>query len=249
MASSDGPRAIVVGASSGIGRELAKLLARRGYRVGVTGRREALLATLRDELGEACIPAVSDVTSPTAMDEMRALIAELGGLDLAVISAGTGHLNGELCHELEVDTNRVNVDGFAAMVNVFMHHFVAQGDGHLVNIASIAALRGNGGCPAYFASKAYQSNYLDGMRHKAAQLGLPIATTDVLPGPLLTAMQKTDSDVELRESFWIASAAKAADRIDRAILHRRRRAYIPGRSRLIAWGLRLAPNWLYDRFG
>jgi len=94
----------------------------------------------------------------------------MGGVDLVVISAGTGHLNDGLDWDLENEAIKTNVTGFAVMANVAMKHFVKRGSGHLVGISSIAALRGGRQAPAYNASKAFESNYLEGLRQKVRKI-------------------------------------------------------------------------------
>ncbi len=184
-------KAIVLGASSGIGRELAKILSQNGYSVGVMARRTGLLEELRKEIGGDIFVREIDVSRiETAMDSFSSLISEMGGTDLVVISAGTGEINPDLEWSLENGTIRTNVLGFAAIVNVAMRHFIRNGSGHLVGISSIAALRGGRESPAYNASKAFESNYMEGLRQKIKRLRLPIAVTDVKPGFVKTAMAK-----------------------------------------------------------
>ncbi|ODT91320.1 MAG: oxidoreductase [Sphingobium sp. SCN 64-10] len=235
-------RAIIVGASSGIGRELAMLLSRHGYSVGVTGRRRDLLADLAGNSSGSIIYEAFDVADTNAMQRgLAALIERLGGLDLLVISAGVGHINADLGWEAERETITVNVEGFAAAANIGMQDFLAQGTGHLVAISSIAALRGGGDAPAYNASKAFVSNYMEGLRHNVARRGLPIATTDVRPGFVNTAMAKCDG------LFWVASPEKAAKQIYGAICARKSHAYVTKRWRLVAALMKFLPNSIYDR--
>jgi short-subunit dehydrogenase len=204
-------KAVVIGASSGIGRELSLLLGSSGYALGLAARRVELLEELAGKLPAAVVRGI-DVSSPhQAMERLELLIKDMGGVDLVVISAGTGHLNPELEWELELDTIAVNVTGFAAMANVAMRHFMEQGRGHLVGISSIAALRGGAAAPAYNASKAFVSNYLQGLRQKVGRLGLPITITDIQPGLVDTAMAKGEG------LFWVQSPDKAAAQIMEAI--------------------------------
>lgn len=235
-------RAIIVGASSGIGRELAMLLSCHGYLVGVTGRRRDLLADLADNSSGSIISEAFDVADMEAMQRgLATLIERLGGLDLLVISAGVGHINADLGWEAERDMIAVNVEGFAAAANIAVHHFLAEGTGHLVAISSIAGLRGGGDSPAYNASKAFISNYMEGLRQNLARRGLPIATTDVRPGFVDTAMAKGDG------LFWVASPDKAAKQIYSAIRARKSHAYVTKRWRLVAGLMKLLPNTIYDR--
>lgn len=237
------PRAIIVGASSGIGLELARVLAGQGYRLGLAARRVGLLEDLARSLpGPAAIVRPLDVTHAAAMDALTGLINDLGGLDLAVITAGTGHLNPALDWPPEHETLAVNVTGFAAAATVVFRHFEQAGKGHLVGISSIAALRGSRIAPAYNASKAFVSNYLEGLRMRARHAGLPIAVTDIQAGLVDTAMAKGEG------LFWVAPPAKAAAQIWEAIRRRAPHAYVTRRWRLVAWALRLLPDFLYQRF-
>lgn len=230
-------RAIIIGATSGIGRELAKRLAREGYALGLVGRRTELLDSLRAELPGTTVHTLTlDVAQDAeAMAALRELIARMEGLDLCVISAGVGFLNTDLDWDKEADTIAINVQGFAAMANVALKHFILHRKGHLVGISSVAALRGSGAAPAYNASKAFVSNYLDGLRQKVRRLKLPIAVTDVRPGFVATAMAQGSG------LFWVATPEKAAKQIAEAIRLRKNRAYITRRWALIAALLKLMP--------
>ncbi len=154
--------AVIVGASSGIGRELAKTLALNGYGVGLAGRRWELLSDLQAELPGPSYIKRLDVSKPAeAMALLRELIAEMNGVDLFVISAGTGFVNPGLDWQREKETIDVNVSGFAAVANIAAEHLQARGAGHIVGISSLAALRGGGESPAYNASKAFVSPAAD----------------------------------------------------------------------------------------
>jgi short-subunit dehydrogenase len=234
-------KAIVIGASSGIGRELALLLGQHGYTVGLAARRVDWLNEVAGKLPGSVVQALDVSRVDEAMAGLSRLIEELGGVDLVVISAGTGHLNPDLEWAPERETIDVNVSGFAAMATVAMRHFLAQGRGHLVGISSIAALRGGAAAPAYNASKAFASNYLQGLRQKAAQLGLPIIVTDIQPGLVDTAMAKGEG------LFWVQPPSKAAAQIMTAIQRQKNHAYITRRWTLFAWLLQLLPDAIYNR--
>jgi len=235
-------KAIIIGSTSGIGRELAGILSRQGYVVGISGRRRHLLDELQSALPGQLHSRQIDIAKPSeAMPLLEGLIADMGGVDLIVISAGTGHLNRELQWSLERETIDVNVLGFAAMANIAFHHFQQRGSGHLVGITSIAALRGGRDAPAYNATKAFASNYLEGLRQKAARLGLPITVTDIMPGFVDTAMAQSDV------LFWVASPDKTARQIYAAIKKRKHHAYITKRWRLFAWVLKIVPGFIYKR--
>ena len=235
-------KAIVIGASSGIGRELAKMLAQNGYGIGVMARRLHLLNELREEIkGELNIREIDVADAETAIGTLKNFINEMGGADLVVISAGTGDINNDLDWRLEEETIKTNVIGFAALANVVMHHFMERGSGHLIGISSIAALRGGRESPAYNASKAFQSNYMEGLRQKIKRLRLPITITDIKPGFVQTAMAKGEG------IFWAAPANKAAKQIFDAIKRKQTCVYITRRWILIAWLLKIIPARVYER--
>jgi short-subunit dehydrogenase len=235
-------KAIVIGASSGIGRELAKILSRDQYIVGVMARRVQLLHELSNEMEGALFVQEIDVADVnSAMRTLEKFINEMGGVDLVVISAGTGDINGSLSWHLENEIIRTNVSGFAAIVNVAMHHFMGKGSGHLVGISSIAALRGGREAPAYNASKAFESNYLEGLRQKVRKSGLPITITDIKPGFVNTAMAKGEG------IFWAAEPEKAARQIYRVIERKKSGAYVTRRWVLVAWLIKLLPGFIYER--
>ncbi|RPI77763.1 MAG: SDR family NAD(P)-dependent oxidoreductase [Desulfobacteraceae bacterium] len=235
-------KAIVIGASSGIGRELSKILSENQYTVGVMARRVELLDELRNAIGPDLLVERIDVSNAaSAMEALSKFMEKMNGVDLVVISAGTGYINPDLDWALENETIQTNVTGFAAMANVAIKHFIEKGSGHLVGISSIAALRGGRESPAYNASKAFESNYLEGLRQKIRKLKLPITITDIKPGFVKTAMAKGDG------IFWAADADKAAKQIFNAIKRKKSHAYITRRWRLVAWLLKLLPGCIYER--
>ncbi len=235
-------KAIVVGATSGIGKELARLLAKNGYQVGVTGRRKALLVALKQEQPDSFFIKTFDVTDTTlSILELNELVAELGGLDLLLISSGTGELNDNLDFEPEKRTIDTNVIGFTAIADWAFNYFRNQGFGHLAAISSIAGIRGLRQSPSYGATKAYQINYLQALRQKAGKLMLPITITDIRPGLVDTDMAKGEG------LFWVASVEKAARQMFRALTHRKRVIYVTKRWALVVWILRRIPNFIYNK--
>ncbi len=235
-------KAIIIGASSGIGRELAKVLARNGYALGLVGRRLDLLLSLQQEVAHSSFTKQIDISQPSrAMHLLQELIHQIQGVDLVVISSGVGFINSDLEWEKEGATISVNVTGFAAMANVAMEHFIAQGSGHLVGISSLAALRGGESSPAYSASKAFVSNYLEGLRKRVVKLKLPITVTEIMPGFVDTAMAKGEG------LFWVVPVEKAAQQIFRVIKSRKSHACVTKRWQAVAWFLKVLPDVIYLR--
>jgi short-subunit dehydrogenase len=235
-------KVIVIGASSGIGRELSKILSRNQYVVGVMARRIHLLNELRDEIGSDVFVERIDISDVDfAMEALTNLIERMGGVDLIVISAGTARLNPRLDWAIELEIIKTNIIGFTAMANVAINYFMEKGSGHLVGISSIAALRGGRPTPAYNASKAFDSNYLEGLRQKVVKARLPITVTDIKPGFVKTALAKGEG------IFWAADAGKAAMQIYNAIKRKKSNVYITQRWTLVAWIVKFLPGFIYEK--
>jgi short-subunit dehydrogenase len=234
--------AVIIGASSGIGAALARELHRAGWRLGLLARRLDRLEALRETLAPETVVRGFDVAQYDAATTLEQILDALGGVELVIISAGTGHNNPDLLVELDVDTVDVNVRGFMTVAQVTLRYFLRRGRGHLVGISSIAALRGNPAA-AYAASKAFQSVYLDGLRALARHSGLPIVVTEVQPGGVDTAMLKPDRPLPaMVRRLFVASPEKAARQILRAVQKRKKHAYITRRYAPVAFLLKLLPR-------
>ncbi len=231
-------KAIVIGASSGIGRALVKELVTRGFEVGMTARRKGMLEDLQQEAHGKTHPHFMDVNDPEeAVEIFDELIREMGGVDLVIINAGVNFPNFGLAWPPEHDTLQTNVVGFTAIAGAAARYFISRNQGYLAAVSSIAALRGSGRSPAYSASKAFVSNYLDGLRQRLSRT--PISVTDIRPGFVATEMIG-----HRKELFWVATCEKAAKQICDAVLSRKKIAYITKRWALIAWFYARIPHWL-----
>jgi short-subunit dehydrogenase len=235
-------KAIIVGASSGIGFELAKRLATSGYLVGATGRRFSLLLELQAIMPSRIFPLEMDACDVNSVEKhLNELTVQLGGLDLLIISAGIGELNPQLDFRLEKQMIDINVSGFTVIADWAFNYFLHLGHGTLATITSIAALRGNRQSPAYSATKSYQLIYLEGLRQKAYRECRQIAIIDIRPGYVDTKMAKGEN------IFWVSPVTKACDQIIDAIDRKKQVVYITRRWRLIAWAFRLLPGFLHRR--
>lgn len=230
-------KVMLVGASSGIGREMALWFAHRNWRVGVTGRREALLRDLADRFPDVVVPSAFDITEIGSLSgRLDELAARLGGMDALVVAAGTGDLNPGLEPGVELGTAAVNVDAFTACVIWGFNHFRKRGGGggRLAAITSVGGLTGEAAAPAYPASKAYQIMYLNSLRKLAKREKLDCRITDIRPGSVDTAMMKGEGH------FWISSPEEAAALACRAVVKGKRIQYISRRWSAIGTALRLA---------
>ena len=233
---------IIIGATSGIGRELAQQYLALGHTVAVTGRRQELLAAFQQQF-PAIHTACFDVQSPDAVAKLQSLIKETGKPDLLIYSAGYGEPSAALVSETEIDSTATNVMGFVKIVTHTFNYMVQQGHGQLAVISSVAGVRGNSFTPAYSASKAYVSNYAEGLNIKARKLKVAIVVTDIRPGFVKTKMAKGNGQ------FWVAPLEKAARQIRAAIASKKRVAYITRRWWLIAQLMKILPFWVYRRIG
>jgi len=229
-------KAIVIGATSGIGKSLSELLIKNGYVVGITGRRNDILKSMKEQFAEKIITLQMDVQETSSVESIcNELVHQLGGLNLLIISAGIGDENKSLDFSIENNVIKTNIQGFTCVADWAMNYFKKQGHGHLVNISSIAGLMGNGEAPSYNATKAFQINYLEGLRLNADKSDAEIIVTDVRPGYVDTDMAKGDG------MFWVATVEKAAQQIFSAINKKKKVVYITKRWRIIGMILKIIP--------
>ena len=173
-------RAIVMGATSGIGMEVAKQLAAKGWLVGIVGRRVDRLEGVMRKANIVCYKQI-DVTSPDAPDLLRDLITELGGMDLYFHSSGIGWQNNLLDIEKELKTMETNGLGFVRMVDTAFNWFAEQNGTsakkkyRIACITSIAGTKGLGAAPSYSATKRFQNHYIECLSQQATMRHLPIA--------------------------------------------------------------------------
>lgn len=233
---------IIIGATSGIGRGLAELYVQEDCLIGIVGRRENLLKEICTLDKNRLFYQACDIThTEITISCLEAFVNKIGGMDLLIICAGTGELNPNLSYLLEEPTIRTNVIGFTSIADWGFRYFEQQKGGHLVTISSVGGIRGSGIAPAYNASKAYQINYMEGLRQKATKSPYLIYTTDIRPGFVDTAMAKGDG------LFWVTPVEKAVKQIKKAISRKKKIAYISKRWRYVATLFRILPSAIYCR--
>jgi short-subunit dehydrogenase len=237
-------KVIIVGATSGMGKRIAELYAEKGWRVGITGRRQDLLEELKNRYPDLVESENFDITKNENIERLQSLIQKLGGLDLLIISAGGGDTSDDLSWELDKWMVDINVNGFVQIANWTFNYYMSQGYGHMAVISSIAAYRGNSQAPAYSASKAFQSIYFEGLALKARRARISkknITITCIEPGFVDTKMAKS------KKLFWVVPVDKAARQILRGIERKKRKVYISRRWVIIAWIMKWMPYSIYKR--
>ncbi|HZP40587.1 MAG TPA: SDR family NAD(P)-dependent oxidoreductase [Candidatus Binatia bacterium] len=239
-------RALVVGASSGIGAAVARELGAAGVAVALVARRAAELDGVARAIADAGGSARVWVHDVTHGEEVAALFAtivrEMGGLDLVVYAAGVMPRTPPDTYDLARDreTVLVNFLGAVAWLNEAAARFGRAGAGTIVGIGSVAGDRGRRGQPVYGATKAALATYLDALRHRLARRGVAVVT--VKPGPVDTAMTRGLDRVPFRVSAEAAAKALLA-----AAAARARTAYVPRRWRPIMFVVRRIPAPVFER--
>ncbi|TYP94048.1 Short-chain dehydrogenase [Fodinibius salinus] len=233
----------IIGATSGIGRALARELHSRGHHIGATGRRIERLEELKQELERHISVTYMDVTNhENAINQLEQLKQKMGGIDTIVLNAGISNYQKAVGREGDLQIIDVNIRGFANLTAYSFSMFYKQGHGHIVGISSVASLFGWGLSAPYSASKAFVNTYLQGYRQKANHSDADIAVSTILPGFVKSEM--TDGK---KGMFWIAETEEAATQIADAIRRKKNWSYVPKRWRLVSWLIKLIPNWVWDR--
>lgn len=234
-------RVIIIGATSGIGLEVAKCYLKAGCQVGVAGRREEELEKIHHSAPHQVFTQKIDITHEDAPQCLQLLIDKMGSMDLFLLSSGIGKQNLSLQPDIELQTAATNVSGFMRMVNAAYHYFEKQGKGHITVISSIAGTKGLGSAPAYSATKRFQNTYIDALDQLARMNKLNIAFTDIRPGFVATALLKDD------KYPLLMSAPQVALQIVKAISRRKRVAIIDWRYQVLVFFWKLIPRWLWVR--
>lgn len=232
---------IIMGATSGIGLEVARLFHQQGHIIAIAGRRMDNLQRISTELAN-CPYAQIDVTDTQAPTRLQELIEDLGGMDIYLHVSGIGKQNRQLDTDVELATVETNALGFTRLVNHAWHYFRTQGSGHIAAVSSIAGTKGLGAAPSYSATKRYCNTYLEALAQLASMQGLNIHFTDIRPGFVNTEL--------LSSSFhypMMMLPVPVAHQIVKGILSRKRTVTIDWRFRLLVFFWRLIPSCLWVR--
>ncbi|HEX6420155.1 MAG TPA: SDR family oxidoreductase [Acidimicrobiales bacterium] len=246
--------AVVTGASSGIGREIARCLAQRGYGLTLVARREDRLRALAAEVGEAHDVRVevvpTDLTDAAARERLVAAVAERG-LAASILVNGAGLSTVGPVHRsdpaAEVAMIRTDVEAVAHLCSLLLPGMVERGAGGVLNVGSTAAFQPLPGQAGYAAAKAFVVSYSQALR--AELRGTGVSVTALCPGPVDTefaevaGFDRAEAAAALPRFMWVPAAEVAAAGVDG--LDRGRAVVVPGAAnRAGAAGARLAPRSL-----
>ncbi len=230
-------RIIIVGATSGLGLNLARKFLAEGWTVGAAGRNLAALESLKSEAPESVVTAQIDITRADAAEKLRALIDSMGGIDIYF------HCSGILRERDPQATVETNVGGFVRMVSEAYDYFSKQKTaGRLVAVSSIAGTRGLADLAVYSASKAFDSTFLEALRQRADRDRLPLRIVDIRPGWTRTPLLDSDKSYLLEMNQDVV-----CQKIFKAIIHARRTAIIGLRWQILCFFQRHLPEWLWQR--
>jgi short-subunit dehydrogenase len=239
-------RALVVGASSGIGESIARQLSAQGATVALVARRQAELDRVAGDIRKAggraevfAHDVVNFDATPALFDR---IVEQLGGLDLVVYASGVLHdiAENEWNFAKDRETIEVNVIGAMAWLNPAGAHFQAQGSGTILGISSVAGERGRRGNAAYGTSKAALTAYLESLRNRLTRYGVRVVT--IKPGFIDTPMTKGKQGM-----FWLISADEAARRSLAIASRGGQSGFVPARWGLVALILKLIPSFVFRR--
>ncbi len=233
-----GTRALITGASRGIGRALAEALAARGAVVGLVARDAEQLAELAAALpghGHMALPA--DVGDAAAVrDAVERFAVEAGGIDIVIANAAvahTGPFTGVPVERVE-EMTRVNWLGTVWTIDAALPHMLDQARGHIVVVSSGAAMRTFPWTAAYGATKSAQRSFAEGLRHELSGTGVSLTT--VYPGEIATTLHDHEPE---RMPDWYrggpasASPADLAGKVLAAVERDRRAVYHPPSVRVL----------------
>lgn len=234
-------RAVVMGASSGLGLEMARRLLRDGWQVGIAARRVDILKSIEEPDVDKPVIAQIDITADDAADKMRGLIEKLGGVDLYFHASGIGKQNSELIADVELNTIQTNGMGFARMVGEVFRWMASHGGGHIAVISSIAGTKGLGPAPSYSATKSFQNTYIQALEQLSNNRQLNIRFTDLRPGFVDTDLIKgTHYPMTL-------TVDEVADEMMAAISHGMHVRIIDWRWRIVVKLWRMIPSFVWRR--
>lgn len=234
--------AIIIGASSGIGNEVARLLLQRGWHCGIAARRTEPLEQLRSEYPQLTETETIDITSEEAPERLLQLIERLGGMDLYFHASGIGKQNRDLQTDIEMSTVDTNAMGFTRMVDTAFNYLASHGGGHIAAISSIAGTKGLGPAPSYSATKAFQNTYLQALEQLANARRLNIRITDLRPGFVDTPLLDGDNHFPM-----MLRPQQVAKEMVEAIERRRHVRVIDWRWRIITALWRLIPRCIWRK--
>ena len=238
-------RAIIIGATSGIGKAVARTLSAKGWKIGIAGRRQQVLQEIqRGDLNVVATQCI-DITKDNAATELKNLIGKMGGIDLYFHSSGIGYQNPSLDEDKELRTVETNALGCTRMVITAFKYFEEHPErkGQIAVISSIARTKGLGAAPAYSSTKRFVSHYLDCLTQLANMKGMKNLTiTDIRPGFVRTPLLGDGGTYPLQ-----LNVDKVAEEIIKGIEKKKTIITVDWKYRILVFFWNLVPRWIWVR--
>lgn len=183
-------KALITGASSGIGRDMAKVLSEKGYDIIAVARREDRLSELKSELSGNVIPVVADVTKKEDIEKISSYAKDV---DILINNAGFGVFGAFLNtdEEKEMKMIETNVLALHTLTKNFLREFRKKDRGYILNVASLAAFFPGPLFSSYYASKAYVLRLSEAIAEELRQDKSNVKISVLCPGPVHTEFEKT----------------------------------------------------------
>ena len=236
-------RIIIMGATSGIGRAVAEIMAAAGWTVGAAGRRKEKLDELQEKYPENILTAAIDVNDSNAGELLSELFRRMDGTEVYLHCSGIGFQNTKLNEEKELYTLRTDCEGYARMIGAAFRYFETKGKGHIAAVTSIAGTKGLGPAPAYSAAKRFQCTYLDALEQLARMKGYDIRFTDIRPGFVATAL------IDYGRNYpFVMKTEHVAQNMVKAIEKQRRIKTIDWKYAALVAAWKLIPRAIWKRF-
>ena len=237
-----GRNAIIMGATSGMGRGIALGLLEEGYTIGVCGRRKEVLDEIKAIAPDRVFPKVIDVTKEEAPSLLMQLIEEMGGIDLYFHSSGYGKQNLTLDLSIESQTVLTNSYGFTQMVVTAFNYFKNEKrSGRIAVISSVAGTKGMGAAPSYSATKRFDWTYIEALAQLAHMQKLDIKFTDIRPGFVATDFIAGDSYPMTMPTDYVVK------HIMKAVRKGKRKVIIDWKYRIMCFNWRHIPSFIWER--
>lgn len=236
-------RIVIVGASSGLGKEIALIFLEKGWKVGIASRNIEALKEIEILYPQRVVSHQIDINDENAIIDLENLIEELGGIDVYFHSSGIGSQNTLIDINVEISTCKTNVLGFTRMVDYMYNYFKTNNiSGQICVISSIAGTKGLGVSPAYSATKRFQNTYIECLEQLSHMQKLNISFTDIRPGFVKTALLNDGNNYPM-----LMGVKYAAKKIVSAVERKKRIAIVDWKYAILVKFWKLIPRWLWVR--
>lgn len=240
---------LVTGASSGIGLEIARLMARQGYDLIVLARRKPLLDALAQELRASCQVKVevleADLAVPGAAQSVVDALQGRGlQVDVLVNNAGFGLLgdHAALESQRQFEIVQVNIMALVQLTRLLLPGMIARDRGGVLNVASTAAFQAGPGMAVYYATKAFVLSYTEALHEELGHTRLHVSC--LCPGPTDTPFVDVAGMQGIGLFKFGAQSAQAVAQVGISGWLDRRAYVISGwRNRALAWLGKFSPRW------